>query len=105
MPNPDRGSVWIADLGLAAKIRPCLVLSVPPSSQERLLVNLIPHTTSLRGTRFEVPVQSRFLSSKGAFDAKQVITIPQVKLVGRLGVLQPAQLKLVEDAVKRWLGL
>lgn len=104
MSNPDRGSVWIADLGIAAKIRPCLILNVPPSSQERLLVSLIPHTTSLRGTRFEVPVQSRFLSSKGAFDAQQVVTIPQVKLVRRLGVLRPAQLKLVEDAVKRWLA-
>jgi mRNA interferase MazF len=41
MPVPDRGSVWIADLGIAAKSRPCFVLSVPPSSQERLLVSLI----------------------------------------------------------------
>jgi hypothetical protein len=30
VPIPDRGEVWLADLGIAAKIRPCLVLSVPP---------------------------------------------------------------------------
>ncbi|HZT08894.1 MAG TPA: hypothetical protein VFC51_17860 [Chloroflexota bacterium] len=24
MPRPDRGSVWIVDLGLAGKVRPCL---------------------------------------------------------------------------------
>jgi mRNA interferase MazF len=29
MVNPDRGEVWLVDLGLAAKTRPCVVLSVP----------------------------------------------------------------------------
>ena len=29
MPTADRGEVWLADLGIAAKIRPGLVLSVP----------------------------------------------------------------------------
>lgn len=29
MPSADRGSVWIVDLGMAAKVRPALVLSVP----------------------------------------------------------------------------
>jgi mRNA interferase MazF len=105
MPSPDRGSVWLADLGYAAKIRPCLVLSVEPTSQERLLVSLVPHTTSLRGTRFEIAVQARFLSVQGAFDAQQIVTVPQVKLIRRLGDLLPAQLQLVEQSVKSWLGI
>jgi hypothetical protein len=29
MPRADGGSVWIVDLGMVAKVRPCLVLSVP----------------------------------------------------------------------------
>ena len=33
MPRADRGSVWIVDLGLAGKVRPCLVLSVPTDPQ------------------------------------------------------------------------
>jgi len=49
MTVPQRGEVWIVDLGLAAKVRPCLVLSVPAGEEERSLVTLIPHTTSLRG--------------------------------------------------------
>ena len=55
MTVPRRGEVWLVDLGLAAKIRPCLVLSVPVADEDRTLVTAIPHTTSLRGTRFEVP--------------------------------------------------
>jgi len=29
MANPLRGEVWLVDLGMVAKIRPCLVFSVP----------------------------------------------------------------------------
>jgi mRNA interferase MazF len=41
------------DLGLAAKIRPCLVLGTPRADDDRALVRVVPHTTSLRGTRYE----------------------------------------------------
>jgi mRNA interferase MazF len=61
----DRGSVWIVDLGMVAKVRPCLVLSVLADPQDRALVTLVPHTTSMRGTRFEVSVQARFLHKAG----------------------------------------
>ena len=49
MPHPDRGEIWLADLGMAAKIRSGLVLSVPPEPQDRILVTLVPHTTSVQG--------------------------------------------------------
>jgi len=105
MPQADRGEVWIVDLGLAAKVRPCLVLSVPTDPQDRVLVTLVPHTTSVQGTRFEVAAQAPFLRGSGVFDAQQIATVPQVKLVRRLGDLAPDQLALVEEAVRRWLGL
>jgi mRNA interferase MazF len=61
MARADRGSVWIVDLGMVAKVRPCLVLSVPTDPQDRVLVTLVPRTTSVQGTRFEVAVQAKFL--------------------------------------------
>ena len=105
MPRGDRGSVWIVDLGLVGKVRPCLVLSVPTDPQDRVLVTLVPHTTSIQGTRFEVAVRANFLHGGGVFDAQQILTGPQVKLVRRLGDLSPDQLALVEEAVRRWLTL
>jgi mRNA interferase MazF len=105
MPHADRGSVWIVDLGMVAKVRPCLVLSVPTDPQDRVLVTLIPRTTSIQGTRFEVAAQAKFLHGKGVFDAQQVVTVPQVKLIRKLGDLPADQLVLVEEAVRRWLGL
>jgi mRNA-degrading endonuclease toxin of MazEF toxin-antitoxin module len=29
MKSPERGEVWLVDLGMAAKVRPALVISVP----------------------------------------------------------------------------
>ena len=104
MPSADRGSVWMVDLGLAAKVRPCLILSVATDPQDRVLVTIVAHTTSLQGTRFEVDVKTRFLKP-GAFDAQQVLTIPQAKLVRKLGDLKADQLAAVEAAVRQWLGL
>ena len=105
MPQADRGSVWIVDLGIVGKVRPCLVLSIPTAPQDRVLMTLVPHTTSVQGTRFEIPVQARFLHGSGVFDAQQVITIPQVKLIRKLGDLPADQLLLVELGVRAWLGL
>jgi mRNA interferase MazF len=89
---------------MAAKVRPCAILSVPTDPQDRVLVTVVAHTTSLQGTRFEVNVKARFLKP-GAFDAQQVLTVPQAKLVRKLGDLPADQFALVEDAVRRWLGL
>ncbi|MCI0377364.1 MAG: type II toxin-antitoxin system PemK/MazF family toxin [Gemmataceae bacterium] len=104
MPIHLRGEVWLGDLGLAAKVRPGLVLSVPPDPQDRILVTLVPHTTSVQGTRFEVVVPKKFLSP-GAFDAQGLVTVATARLIRKLGDLLPNELALVEDAVKRWLSL
>lgn len=104
MPTADRGSVWIVDLGMAAKVRPCLILSVPTDPQDRVLVTVVPHTTSVQGTRFEVNIPTSFLKA-GVFDTQQVVTVAQARLKKRIGDLTPAELVQVEDAVRRWLGL
>jgi hypothetical protein len=40
VPRAKRGEIWMADLGLAAKVRPVLVLSVAYEGQERAIVRL-----------------------------------------------------------------
>ena len=104
MPAPRRGEVWLVDLGMIAKVRPCLVLSVPVGPQDRVLVTLVPHTTSTRGSQFEAAVPVSFLRT-GAFDAQNLVTVPQATLIRRLGGLRPDELTAVEDAVRCWLDL
>ena len=101
--NPKRGDVWLVDLGSVAKVRPCLVVSIPALDRDRALTTLIPHTTSSRGSRFEVNLDVRFLRS-GAFDVQNIITIPHAKLIRKLGSLTSEQLVEVEEIILFWLG-
>jgi mRNA interferase MazF len=99
-----RGEVWLVDLGYAAKTRPALVVSVPFLDTERALVTLVPHTTSPRGTRFEVASHERFLKA-GVFDAQNLLAVPEAKLLRRLGRLSAQRFDGVMKAVSDWLGL
>lgn len=104
MIQPRRQEVWLVDLGMAAKIRPFMVLSIPPLDQDRALVTVIPHTTATRGSRFEVQSMVRFLNP-GVFDAQNIITIPNAKLMKRLGLLPSKNFSDVIKQVCLWLGL
>ena len=99
MTSPRRGEVWLIDLGMAAKVRPALVLSVPAEDTDRALATLVPHTTSPRQSRFEAAVSVPFLRA-GVFDAQNLVTIPHAKLIRALGKLGSAQLAVVERAVR-----
>jgi mRNA interferase MazF len=102
--SPPRGEVWLVDLGISAKVRPCLILSVPVTEQDRSLVCLVPHTTTVRTSRFEVTTTVKFLKP-GAFDAQSLVTVPIARLVRKLGALADVQLADVEAAVLAWLGI
>jgi mRNA interferase MazF len=91
-------------LGLAAKIRPCLVFSVPPELRDRAFIAVVPHTTSVRGTRFEVPTATPFLKT-GAFDVQGLLAVVPPRLIRKLGELQQADPSKVEQAVRLWLGI
>jgi mRNA interferase MazF len=101
---PSRGEVWLVDLGYVAKVRPCLVISVPVEERDRALVTLVAHTTRPRDSRFEVDITVGFLRS-GVFNAQSMVTVPYVTLIKKLGVLTQEQLLQVEDAVCLWLGV
>jgi len=102
--TPQRGEVWLVDLGLAAKIRPCVVFSVPIQGEERSLITLIPHTTAVRDSRFEAAVNVRALRP-GAFDAQGIVTVPTVRLVRPITTLTTDQMQTVETHVCAWLGI
>ena len=99
-----RGEVWLADLGLAGKVRPVLVVTVEFSDIERALYGIVPHTTSTRGGRFEIAVNVPWLAS-GAFDVQGTRPVPPAALLRKLGILTARQLDDVVDALKVWFGV
>jgi mRNA interferase MazF len=101
--TPLRGEVWLFDLGMVGKVRPALVISATFGDEDRALTTIVPHTTSLRGSQFEIPVTVPFLKA-GAFMVQGVSTYPNVRAIRKLGVLRPEQFRLVFAGVLRWLG-
>lgn len=100
----QRGEIWLVDLGMAQKIRPVLILSVPYKDEERALISYVVRTTSVRGTEYEVS-HSAPKFDPGAFDVQSLSTVPDVQLMRRLTVCDPATLNCVESALKKWLAL
>jgi mRNA interferase MazF len=86
MPGVNPGEVWMIDVGMAAKVRPALLLTSEPAADELDLVTVLLHTTSLRNSRWELNIPKPFLKP-GAFHLQQLQTISTVKLERRLGVL------------------
>ena len=99
----ERGEVWMTDLGMAAKVRPCLILSVAFRDDEKAVVTYVARSTQMRGGRFEVKhVAPHFLP--GVFDAQNLGTVPVSKLERLLTRLPADKLAEVEAAVQLWLG-
>ena len=104
MISPQRGEIWIVDLGPVAKTRPAMVVSIPLLDEDRALVTIVPHTTSTRQTQYEVSVAARFLKP-GAFEIQNIQTIPLAKFVRRLGMLSDGDFERIETTLRQWLGL
>jgi mRNA interferase MazF len=103
MLTPRRGEVWLIDFGLAGKARPALIVSVAFGDQDRSLITVVPHTTSLRGSRFEIAVRVPSLKA-GAFLVQGVTTFPCVRALHRIGRLESEAFDTVIDGLLRWLG-
>jgi mRNA interferase MazF len=104
MLEAKRGEIWLIDLGLVQKTRPCLIFSIEYLDHERAVFTYIPRTLHPRNTRFEVWHQARGFEP-GVFDAQGIGGVPAVKLERRIGLVEPAVLEKIEAAVKLWLGL
>ena len=105
MPAAKPGDVWIVDLGLAAKIRPCLILTGQPKSNELDVFTVLAHTTSRRGNRWEIGILKPFLDDQGVFDMQRVATVVRVKLELKLGELTTVELDSVLDRLAERLGM
>lgn len=98
------GEIWRVDFGLAAKVRPALILSDYPSDEELALLVVIPHTTALRGNRWELALPKPFLKP-GAFHLQQIQPISLARFDVKLGELTPEEFKRVKETLLRLLNL
>src|ERR1035437_6050770 len=76
------GEIWRVDFGMAAKVRPALVLSDYPRDEELALLVVIPHTTAVRGNRWELALPKPFLKP-GVFHLQQIQPISLARFDAR----------------------
>ena len=98
------GEVWRIDFGMAAKVRPALVLSDFPKDEELALLVVVPHTTSVRQSKWEVIVPKSFLKP-GAFHLQQIQPVPLARFDVKLGMLSEDELKHVRQRMVELLHL
>lgn len=104
MLHAKRSEVWQVNLGLAAKARPAVVFSIVFQDNERAVNAVGPHTTALRGGRFEIVVNVPWLEP-GAFDVQGLRNVPRSVFIRRLGILSQPQMGQITQAIKLWLGI
>jgi mRNA interferase MazF len=98
--SPHPGEVWLADLGLAAKTRPVVIVSRHDPSPPRALVLYVPLTTQNRLSSYEVPLpRLPFLDRDSVANVQGLGSVPVVRLERRLGALPQVVLSEIEKAL------
>src|SRR5512135_3429369 len=79
--NPQPGEVWLADLGLAAKTRPVVIVSRHDADPPRDLVLYVPLTTQNRQSPYEVVLpRLGFLDRDSVANVQGLGSLPKVRL-------------------------
>ena len=104
--SPQPGEVWLADLGLAAKTRPVVIVSRFDPAAPRALVIYVPLTTQNRMSPYEVALPKlHFLDRDSVANVQGLASIPTAHLERRLGRLPDAVMTELKGALAFALDL
>lgn len=104
--NPQRGEVWLADLGWEGKVRPVVIVSRDDPDPPRSLVIYVPLTTQHRGSDYEVPIPNvRFLDRNSVASVQGLGSVATVRLGRKLGTLPGETVAAIDNAILWALGL
>jgi mRNA interferase MazF len=98
--NPQPGEIWLADLGLAAKVRPIVIVSRQDPDPPRSLVLYVPLTTQRRDSPYEVPLpRLPFLDRESVANVQGLGSLPTVRLERKIGKLPTNVMERLKDAL------
>jgi mRNA interferase MazF len=104
--NPRPGEIWLADLGLAAKTRPVVIVSREDPDPPRSLVLYVPLTTQQRGSPYEVPLpRLPFLDRESVANVQGLGSLPTARLERKIGRLSVEVMERLKDALAFALDL
>jgi mRNA interferase MazF len=104
--SPHPGEVWLADLGLAAKTRPVVIVSRHDPDAPRALIIYVPLTTQNRGSKYEVELpRLRFLKAESVANVQGIASLPLVRFERKLGELPANALNSIRQALAFAIGI
>lgn len=104
--SPQNGEIWLADLGLAAKTRPVVIVSRHDIDPPRALVLYVPLTTQNRNSAYEVPLpRLSFLDRASVANVQGLGSIPIVRLERKIGRVPGETMERLKDALAFALDL
>jgi mRNA interferase MazF len=102
--RPGPGEVWLADLGIAGKMRPVIIVSRSDEDPPRDLVVYVPCTS--QNSRYEVDVSELpFMRSEGVANVQGMASIPRRRLERKLGTVPDKLLEKIREALRFALDL
>ena len=100
------GEIRLADLGLAAKVRPVLIVSRNDPEAPRALTLYVPPTTQHRGSRYEIPVgHLPFLDAASVINVQGLGSVIEPRLERKLGQIPADLMVKVKEALRFALEL
>jgi mRNA interferase MazF len=95
------GEVWLADLGIAGKVRPVVIVSREEDDPPRALALYVPLTSQNRFSAYEVEVgQLPFLHQPSVANIQGLGSLPLTRLMQRLGCVSPELMERIKSAIR-----
>ena len=106
MPAINSGEVWQMDFGLAAKVRPGVVVSVGHPERQRNMSVVVPMTTEIRGGECEIRFpKPAWLRQESVVNVLGIAGVDNAKIERRISAFPAEKMLEIESVLKRLLGL
>jgi mRNA interferase MazF len=106
MANYKRGDVVIVDLGMMAKVRPAVVVSIPKADRHRNMSVVVPMTTEARGGECEISFpRPPWLKHECVVNVLGVAGVDDAKIERRISSFPTDKMLEIDSALRRLLAL
>jgi len=106
MTSFSRGDVVVVDLGVVAKVRPCVVVSINIQDQQRNMSVVVPMTTEIRGGTFEISFpKPAWLRQESVINLLGIAGVDNSKIERRIAAFPADKVGEIELGLRRLLGL
>jgi mRNA interferase MazF len=104
--RPEPGQVWLADLGIAAKVRPVVIVSRRDDNPPRDLVTFVPCSSQFRSSRYEVPLpKTAGVDHESWANVQGIGALPRTRLIRRVGIVPADAWGSLREALRFGLDL